>query len=213
MKKQVLLVGERPGEESYHPAAPVFPLVEQSLSPRFRCHTAYGMEWTGLLDQYPVIINYLDRFRPDALTDNQADSLARWVEKGGGMVVLHSGVCLAANPAFFRWLGFRFTHHPAQEILSFRPVGSHPLTEGVGAFAFRDEPYHYAFDPDLAAFSVVMEYTFPGEQAPLPAVWYRRYGKGAVVNLCMGHTALQAGDPHTLRLVQNSVNWLFSLGE
>lgn len=210
MKNRILLIGEIPGEESYHPAAPVLPLVEQKLCKTHCCNIAYGINWINDLPRYTVIVNYLDRFSPCSLSDNQAAAIMQWVEQGGGMILFHSGVCIAKHPAVFPWLGYSFSHHPAQEVLHFHPTERHPITKGISSFSFQDEPYHYIFCKDLSDFHVVMEYSFAGESAPLPAVWYRRYGKGTVVNLCMGHTASQAGDPHTLELVCNTVDWLCS---
>lgn len=124
------------------------------------------------------------------------------------MILLHNGVCIANHPDVFPWLGYRFWNHPAQEELHFQLQAGHPITKDVGSFTLKDEPYHYRFHTGLTQFQVVAAYTYSKEREPLPAVWYRQYGKGYVANLCMGHTVEQVGDPHVLKLLCNSVDWL-----
>jgi hypothetical protein len=126
---------------------------------------------------------------PTALgfTDAQAESLARWVRGGGGL--LQGGVFVSHPPQF------SFTVYPLYE--------EHPITAGIEAFAVYDEFYVQDYDPSVEIHMIALD-----QGVAHPMVWSKREGKGRVAYIAMGHDlGVWSLEPYQ-RLTLQAIEWL-----
>jgi len=142
------------------------------------------------------------------LTEAQAQAWAGWVRQGGRVLGVHSATVCGAqvNPIQKALLGARFMQHPPQFSFMVYPVlPAHPITEGVEAFAVKDEFYMQEFEPGLDVHMVAID---RGQAYPM--VWTRSEGAGRVAIIAMGHSDQVWTLPPYTRLVTQSVSWLMA---
>ncbi|MFW5689724.1 MAG: ThuA domain-containing protein [Spirochaetota bacterium] len=131
-----------------------------------------------------------------ALTDH--------VASGAGLLVVHAGTASHPTDGPFRELvGGHFLHHPPEHPpVTISPVATHPITEGVGAFAHPDE--HYFMDVDEGVTELLRATSELGDQS---AGWCREHGDGRVAVLVPGHTRQMLAEPMLRRLLSNAAAW------
>ena len=155
------------------------------------------------LDGFAGIISYLDQW-DRAISADAANLLKSLVEGSGlGLLVLHSGICLAKEPSMYELIGGEFTEHPAQEPLTFYPAGN-SLLSGIPAFTVREEPYR--FRREAAGAETILAYLYHGEI--WPAGWRREAGRGRVCFLCPGHTEEAFAIPAYGEMIRRALSWV-----
>lgn len=165
---------------------------------------------------YDAVMSYtsLSRHReghedttPETLTDDQVRNLTHWVNTGGGLLAVHSAtVSGVANPEMRALLGGVFVSHPPQFSFMVYPMyRPHPVTEGIEAFAVKDEFYVQDYDASDAVHMVALD-----RGVAYPMVWTREQGQGRVAHIAMGHGPDVWRLPPYQRLILQSITWLTS---
>jgi uncharacterized protein len=158
------------------------------------------------LDGADLLVTYTCDVRP---TPEQADALARYVDRGGRWLALHgthSAIDPPDNGGPYRTprvlgkvaelLGGQFLAHPPIEPYTVQITApQHPLVAGIGPFEVRDELYVLELHPPL---EVLLHARFTGEcrgfeeghvadDEPRPVLYLKRTGDGTVCYFTLGH--------------------------
>jgi type 1 glutamine amidotransferase len=139
------------------------------------------------------------------LTGGQAESLASWVQAGGGLLAVHAAtVAGQTSPTLRALVGAAFVEHPPQFAFTIYPMyEEHPITAGIAAFAVHDEFYVQAYDDTIAIHAVALD-----RGVAHPMVWSRHEGHGRVAYIAMGHgPEVWELEPYQ-RLMLQAVEWL-----
>jgi type 1 glutamine amidotransferase len=150
----------------------------------------------------------------DADAQEQA-ALRTFLESGKGMVVLHHAI---ANNQEWPWwyeevvgglyvlkampgkVASRYKH---DEEFNVRPVGRHPILNGIEAFHINDEAYGDVWiSPKV---QVLLETDNPLNGKPL--AWVGPYSKSKVAYIQLGHGHPAHEHPVYRRLVHNGIKW------
>jgi type 1 glutamine amidotransferase len=193
--------------------------------------------------QFDTITNAND-FSPDTLKDYSAvllctcDEVSRedrqpwkteavqkafvdYVEQGGGILAVHSGIVGGKNTETLdKLIGCRFIGHPNNCPVTVQPVKPHPVTSGVGMFCETDEHYRIeiiAPDADVLAASYSPPQGEEGKYQEDPyfntpaavcaAGFVRTQGKGRVCVLTPGHILPVWSNAQFQKLLENALRW------
>jgi len=148
------------------------------------------------------------------LSQRARDSIAAFVDGGGGLVAMHCA--LASFRSFYDWrlmIGGWVPAHEPYGTYEVRTVGSHPILTGVPqAFSVTDEPYYV--DERQSDSTVLVETTRSlvnldgGSRAGLePHVWTRTRGAGRIVTITFGHDAASQKNDAVVTLLYNALLW------
>ena len=178
----------------------------------------YDLDLLTQLDRsdYDLVMSYtsLSRHRegqenntPETLTDDQVRSLTHWVNTGGALLAIHGAtVSGLPNPEMRSLLGGVFVSHPPQFSFMVYPMyRPHPITEGIEAFAVKDEFYVQDYDESDSVHMVALD-----RGVAYPMVWTREQGQGRVAHIAMGHGMDVWRLPQYQQLVLQAVAWLTS---
>jgi uncharacterized protein len=133
-----------------------------------------------------------------------AAAFVAYVERGGGLLVVHSGAAGYGELAALRGLmGGAFAHHPPQCPVTVVPCEGHPLTAGAAPFTLLDEHYQMVFDD--AAVEVLL--TTQSKHNAQPGGWTRKVGAGRVCLLSPGHNLEVWLHPSYQALIANALCW------
>ncbi|MDG3006147.1 ThuA domain-containing protein [Paludisphaera mucosa] len=162
---------------------------------------------TGLefADQSDVIVWYSAN---GTWSDDQAAKLRAYLDRGGGLVVIHFGVNGGKAPDALADLlglawadGAKYRHGPVD--LTFAPAKS-PITEGFAKLHLVDESY-WNLRGDAGRIEVLA--AAPEEDAPRPLMWTRSQGKGRVFVSIPGHYTWTFDDPLFRLILLRAVAW------
>jgi type 1 glutamine amidotransferase len=167
-------------------------------------------DWTPeILAAYPLVIltksdNVSVTDKSGWMTDSVQLAFAEYVQRGNGLLAVHSGTAgYEHKPAIRGLLGGVFLHHPEQCPVTIKPVMGHPLCRGASPFTVTDEHYFMALD-DLRADVFLTTSSGNGEQ---PGGWRREVGGGRVAVLTPGHQLDVWLHPSYQALLGNSIRW------
>lgn len=139
------------------------------------------------------------------LTPESQLEIRRFVQRGGGLLVIHGGIAGYDDLLMMReTTGGVFLRHPAPCAVVVQPATVHPVTRGVNAFTATDEHYFVVMD-DLRADVFLYSHSAHGRQ---PAGWTRADGRGRVCVLTPGHNAEVWRHPEFQRLLRNGLDWV-----
>jgi type 1 glutamine amidotransferase len=198
-------------DDAWHPAE----LVREGLSTlkgtpfEFEFMTR-GDEWSqARMQAFSVVVvakaNHLcaTNQRP-WLTDKTQSAFRSFVQAGGGLFLIHGGVCYRELPEMRDVAGGAFLSHPDPCPVTIQPKAGHPLTASVESFTVHDE--QYVIVPNVLKADVFLRTR--SEHGTQPAGWIRTEGEGRVCVLTPGHgrdVSLHAGFQ---TLVRNGLAWL-----
>ena len=150
-------------------------------------------------------------------------AFVRYVENGGGLLVVHSGTVSGENgktEMLDKLIGCKFDYHPNNCPVWFGILKPHPVTEGVGIFCETDEHYRLeilANDVEILAASFAdkqgdeskyeSEPYFNAPACIAPSAYVRTQGKGRVCVLTPGHVLEVWLNPNFQKLLENALNW------
>lgn len=160
----------------------------------------------------------------------QLDPLLEAVRGGVGLGGWHGGMCDAFRQAteYQFMTGGQWVAHPGNDQVRYRvrigPIPS-PITDGLRDFYVTSEQYYMHVDPgvtvlatthvaagaaagdgyDRAAQEAVDADREPG--VVMPVVWTKRYGRGRVFHLSLGHKAAVFDIPEALTLMRRGLVW------
>ena len=179
-----------------------------------------------MLADYPVVIMCkCDQISPEDKTSWKTDSVQQafveYVENGGGLIVIHTGLVPGKNTEVLdRLTGSYFTFHPADCPVTVQPVKPHPVTEGVEMFCEVDEHYRLdiiaddvdiimaSYSPPQGDESKISEEPYHNTRAWIGAAAYvRSQGKGRVCVLTPGHLLPVWLNPQYQRVLENALKW------
>jgi type 1 glutamine amidotransferase len=175
-------------------------------------------------ERYELLVVHALRWRMDepgyeqqrsehrfALTTDEARSIQRFVEAGGGLLALHTAViCFDADPTWrslcgAAWAWDRSAHPPLGDALvEVTEAGrAHPLTDAMAPFTIEDEIYGFLDEVDELVPLLVSAHG--GRRHPV--AWARTVGAGRVVTDLLGHGPASFAHPAHRALVARSARW------
>ena len=167
-------------------------------------------QWSAeTMDSYPVVIfaksnNITASDQAEWMVEEIENAFQRFVERGGGLLVIHSGTAgYSETPVLRALIGGVFAKHPPQCLVTVEPKTNHPLADGVETFTIQDEHYFMTVD-DPQADVFLMVHSEHGSQ---PGGWIRTQGRGRVCVLTPGHNVAVWQHPSFQTLVRNALQW------
>lgn len=148
-------------------------------------------------------------------TDARKRQMKKYLEDGGGLVLIHSATWTKPRPdpeitGFIGVGGFsKFRHGPLRLTI----VGDHPISRGIPKqVALLDEPYWPPIppiDPARTTILAVSEEEDPVSRAvlPQPMFWITETGKGRVFGCVPGHYTWTFDDPWFRLLLLRGIAW------
>ncbi|MGU3471129.1 ThuA domain-containing protein [Paenibacillus sp. D51F] len=203
---KALLLGDQV-HAAYHPLEPAEQeLRELLMDMQVEATEDYSCLSTEGLAGYDLLISYSDQWRVKK-SRRQVAALLRYVSGGGGLLVVHNGISLQADPELAQLIGGQFTGHPDYGPLAFsvkQDAEAHPVMQGIRAFTMGEEPYRFTMDP-IGPAQILMEYSHEGSS--WPAAWAHEFGLGKVVYLMPGHHRQSFRHPEYRRLIVQAAAW------
>lgn len=157
------------------------------------------------LGKYDGLIIYANY---NELPKDKEAVLQRFVEKGKGLIPLHSASgCFRDSEWYIRTIGGAFESHKTGTFKNTIVNGAHSVMTGIGEFETWDETYvHKNLNPDIT----VLGERIDGEHHE-PYTWVRTEGKSRIFYTAYGHEDKTWTNIGFLNLVRNGVLW--ALGE
>jgi type 1 glutamine amidotransferase len=166
----------------------------------------------GMVKSYDVVVLY---DLADVTDEAERANLRKFVEAGKGVVILHHA--LADNQTWPWWYeevaGGRYVlkaaaGQPASKFkhdveFKVRPVGKHPVLEGIEPFEILDEAYKDMWHSPRN--QVLLETDNPLNDQPL--AWVSSYSKSRVVYIQLGHDQAAHRNPAYRKLLRNAIRW------
>jgi len=201
-------------DDAWHPAETVQRGLGAVADAHFEFeYVTHGEKWSvALMDEFPLVMvakgNHLcaaDQ-RP-WLTPETQPAFSKFVQRGGGLFLVHGGACYKDLRMMRGVTGGAFMRHPDQCPVTVVPKANHALTAGVNAFTVKDEHYFMALD---AADAKVFLHSH-SEHGVQPAGWTRHEGAGRVCVLTPGHNLEVWLHPDFQKLLHNGLDWVAKL--
>ncbi len=204
-KARALLLGTGP-EAPYHPLAAVEPELFSIFSARFDVSASVDQDvlLAERLRGVGLCICYVDAWK-DAPRPDRISELLAWLSAGGGLLVIHNGISLQADPSFARLIGARFLRHADIRSLRFEAAAGHPLSPDIPLFTIEEEPYQ--FEP-VAGGSTVPFLFYESEGRLFPAGWTGQLGAGRFAYLMPGHDVRSFRDPAFRDVIARCAGWV-----
>ena len=206
MATQILLVSAG----LFHPSLPCRFLLRRALTalPGYRFAHPSSLEALPRLslDSFAALVLYVHQ---DTLSAAALDSLDAYLERGGGLLALHSAsASYKEEPRFYEILGGRFVRHgPVEEFAVQASAPEGEIFGKIPAFSVRDELYRHEYDP---ANRIHLHTVVDGEHEPV--VWTRRWGQGRVCYCALGHTVGAVRHPQTHQILGRGLAWASGAG-
>ena len=180
----------------------------------------------GMLSDYPVVLlcksnQTSQQDNTKWLTEEIQQAFVSFVENGGGLLVVHSGITINGTEAFQKLIGCRFITHPNECPVTVQPLKAHPITDGVEMFCEVDEHYRIEIiSPDadilVASYSPPQGEIDKYEEDPYrntpawicPAGYVRTQGMGKVCILTPGHMHEVWQNPNFRKMLVNALQYL-----
>lgn len=172
--------------------------------------TVYALRWRMLEGE-----KYAPLRQEWALEVSDAARMAieRHVARGGGLLVLHTGViCFDDWPQWPQILGggwvWGTSSHPPLQAAAVRVLdASNPLTIGISKFDLQDEVYQdLRLEEDIEVLATATAGS-DGVTQQHPVIWMRRYGLGRVFCDTLGHDAESIGESNHAELLRRGARW------
>jgi type 1 glutamine amidotransferase len=177
-------------------------------APRARVAACEVWPDRGHWDLADVIVFY---FWNHAWADDKYRDLDAFLERGGGLVFLHSSVIPQREPEKLAariglaWEPDRtkFRHGPL-ELKFAAAAAEHPIARGFSAVSFVDETY-WPLVGNASNIEVLATAVEDGK--PQPILWTRAAGKGRVFVSILGHYYANFDDPLFRLLILRAIAW------
>ena len=141
------------------------------------------------------------------------NNIKKFVENGGGLLILHGGNTMLNNSwDFSRLIGGSFDYHPPQQAIQVRLENpQHPLVQAFPAEGFNhvDEPYFYKNAYDEGDFTPLLYFNnaeiknqrkgVEKTEGKTYVAWIRPEGKGKVMYSSPSHNAQSFENPNLLQ--------------
>lgn len=193
----------------WHPLAGIAPWVDslRAAGHEVTMTEDYPAVSAEVLQQYEVCVNYTDNWEHRG-TQEAEQVLCDFVEAGGKLLSIHSGIITPGAEQLLDLHGASFNHHPEAEEITFYPGEAEgelaALLDGFATFAIKEEPYMFDIRKDDRA--VYLWYEYHGDR--YPAAWVRKQGAGTMVYIAPGHEARVTGAEMVQKLYSNALIYL-----
>ena len=216
-------------DEHYHPGATVIGGVEPLKSKGYNFDVIKnGRDFKPemLKDYRVVLMSKCDEISPDDRegswkTDEVQQAFIDFVDKGGGMLVIHSGTVPGKNTdKIDKMVGSKFSYHPNNAPVTVAPVKPHPINEGVEQFCELDEHYYLDFLADdvdviLASYAPAQGEVAKYKDDPYhnypekvcASGYVRKQNNGRVCVLTPGHHLAVWLNPQFQKILDNALKW------
>lgn len=155
----------------------------------------------ALLAEYDCVLVYNNT---DLLAPPREAALIRFVEAGGGLVVVHCGSYAYGNSdAYTRLVGGRFLRHGAEDFRARIVDAQHPAMCGVTSYTGWDETYEH----DRLAKDIRVLMTRDTAAGSEPYCWVREQGAGRIYYNALGHDLRAWGHPAFQRMIAQGILW------
>ena len=209
VKHHALLIGTREGAK-WHPLDGIDCELSAILAGLCELEVTTDRDHLAILEDgdCDLLICYADTWE-EALPDNQMAEIIRFVAGGGGLLVLHNGICYQKRPEFQALVGAKFTGHPPAGPLTFRVAESeHPICDELAeGWTMDEEPYRFQIHSATDA-TVLYEYEHEGVWHP--AAWAAGFARGRMVYLMPGHSLDSFRHPTYRGLIRSAAAWLLA---
>ncbi|MEX2371330.1 MAG: ThuA domain-containing protein [Bacteroidales bacterium] len=148
------------------------------------------------------------------ISKEQEAGLLEAVKSGVGLAGWHGGLgdSFRNNTEYQFMVGGQWVSHPGGVIDYTVDVIDKKdyVTRGLKGFAMHTEQYYMHVDPNV---KVLATTTFQGdhahwiENAVMPVVWKKTYGKGRVFYNSLGHVASDFNVPEALEIMKRGIRW------
>jgi type 1 glutamine amidotransferase len=154
------------------------------------------------LDSFWAIVLYVHH---QSLSLAALDCLDRFLERGGGLLAVHSASASFKEERRYRdILGGSFVTHGPVEEFRVQPAARDDAVWGdIAPFRVRDELYRHEYD----AANRIRLYTLVGEERE-PVVWTRCWSEGRVCYCALGHTVSAMRHPAVQQTLQRGLSWV-----
>jgi type 1 glutamine amidotransferase len=147
------------------------------------------------------------------ISEEQGAAIRDFVKAGNGFYALHNSSHISLSSKEYRdVMGGAYVGHPDLRPFRVRPVGTHPITQGIGEFIVNDEQHYVDYDKDRQHIILESEnldgLNYENHGTKSIAGWAHEYGKGRVVFTAVGHTIHALWNPQYVQLQQQAVRWL-----
>ena len=205
--KTIMLVGDY-----WHSAASVEPMAGLLFPEEDVCFTEDPRDF--LKEEYDLLLLFKDPVEnnqiptPTWADDGWTDTLIRRVRDGMGAIIFHAGMAdLPGDHRLVREIiRGRFLFHPAQCEVSFCPVKTHPILDGIEPFTLPEPDEHYHMELTPGTDDLVIGET-RSEHGSQPGMWTHEVGRGRVCMFTPGHVTPNLTDPHMIAVFRNMIRW------
>lgn len=163
---------------------------------------------SDILQTYPVVIfsksnNISSENREQWMNAHQQD-FVDYVQRGGGLVVIHSGTAGYKDASLFRTLmGGYFLRHPEQCAVTIEAVNHNLICSKSENFTVLDE--HYFMEIEASDLEIV--FITSSEYGTQPGGFIRKQGEGQVCVLTPGHNLEVWQQDGYKKIIYNAIKW------
>jgi type 1 glutamine amidotransferase len=171
------------------------------------------LDTTDLSPYRAVFLHFMNWEKPDP-NDQAKENLRRFVERGGGMVMIHFACGAFRDWPEFRNLAGRIydrtnTHDPRGPFAVEIAGTNHPVTRGLGSFGVDDELYIcLAGEKPIDVLATARSKITKRDH---PMAFVHSYGKGRVFQTPLGHDVKALRSGRTLELIRRGTLWAAKL--
>jgi type 1 glutamine amidotransferase len=148
------------------------------------------------------------------ISGEQEKGLLEAVKRGVGLAGTHGGLgdSFRNNTEYQFMVGGQWVAHPGGVIDYTVEITDHddPVTKGINDFEVHSEQYYMHIDPNV---KVLATTTFNAnhaewiDNAVIPVVWKKTYGKGRVFYISLGHTPADFHIPEAWEMLTRGIRW------
>jgi type 1 glutamine amidotransferase len=145
------------------------------------------------------------------------EALAMHRRRGTPLLAIHTApICFDDWSEWSTWLGGAWqwgsSFHPEPDIMTIRPLSTHPIVAGIESFQIRDERYsRLHVDPSSEILLASVDSNPPGSSEP--TLWINSTGPGRVVYDALGHDSASLENSCHQTLIRRGLAWLFGHDE
>jgi type 1 glutamine amidotransferase len=164
------------------------------------------------LEAYDAVVMHFKNYDPNVPGRKGFDNLARYVQQGGGLVLVHfaCGAFQEFKDDFTQLAGRAWNpelrgHDPFGEFTVNITDQTHPITKGLQDFAITDELYT-CLDGDVPI-KVLASATSKVDKKVYPMAFVLKHGKGRVFHSVLGHDVNALSNQGAAELYRRGTAW------
>jgi type 1 glutamine amidotransferase len=212
-KRILILTGEDYPGHKWQQTAPVLKSI-YAVDPRFHVDVVEDLSTVSSLnlDPYDAVVMHFKNYDPNVPGRKGFDNLARFVQQGGGLVLVHfaCGAFQEFKGDFTQLAGRAWNpalrgHDPFGEFTVNITDKTHPITAGVQDFTLTDELYT-CLDGEVPI-KVLASATSKVDKKVYPMAFVLEYGKGRVFHSVLGHDVNALSNQGAAELYRRGTAW------